>query len=174
MEEGNTKREGLLRTPSRYAKALLDCTTGYTENVNAVVNGAIFDDANNGIVIVRDITIASMCEHHLAPFTGKVHIGYIPNGKVLGLSKLSRIAEVFARRLQLQERLSRKIAEAIEEFLAPKGIAVVLECTHTCMTIRGVQKPGAETITHFMIGELERDPEKRKQFYNLLDLGKKA
>ncbi|QSZ35399.1 hypothetical protein DSL72_008269 [Monilinia vaccinii-corymbosi] len=167
-------REGLLKTPERYSKALLFLTRGYSQKVENVVNDAIFEVETKEIVIVSDIDVFSMCEHHMLPFIGKVHIGYIPNGRVLGLSKLARIVEIFARRLQVQERLTKQIAEAVEEVLHPLGIAVILECTHMCMTMRGVQKPGAMTLTQSMSGLLKDDQVEHQNFHALLNLRKRG
>ncbi|CAI7629294.1 unnamed protein product [Penicillium manginii] len=166
-------REGLIKTPDRYAKALLFFTKGYSDDINEVVNNAVFEVDHHDLVLVRDIDIFSMCEHHMVPFMGKIHIGYIPNGRVLGLSKLARIAEVFARRLQVQERLTQQVAEAIDQVLQPKGVAVVVECAHMCMVMRGVQKAGAITVTCRMTGMLQDDHKAREQFYTLLGLGQK-
>ncbi|KAH6654784.1 GTP cyclohydrolase 1 [Truncatella angustata] len=166
-------REGLLKTPERYAEALRFFTKGYSESTEEVVNDAIFTVDTHEIVIVKDIDIFSLCEHHMLPFTGKIHIGYIPNGRVLGLSKLARIAEIYSRRLQVQERLTNQVAAAIDELLSPKGVAVVVECTHMCMAMRGVQKPGAVTVTQSMTGSLEHDLEVQRKFYTLLGLGQR-
>ncbi|KAI1214176.1 GTP cyclohydrolase 1 [Annulohypoxylon truncatum] len=169
----NPDREGLMKTPDRYAKALLFFTKGYSEKVEEVVSDAIFSVDTRDLVVVRDIDIFSMCEHHMVPFVGKMHVGYIPNGRVLGLSKLARIAEIFARRLQVQERLTRQIAEAIDEVLSPLGVAVVMECTHMCMVMRGVEKTGTLTSTQSMLGSLKGNEKEQHQFYTLLGLGKK-
>lgn len=161
-------REGLVKTPSRWAKALLFMTRGYHQTCEEVTNGAVFSEDHDEMVVVRNIDIHSLCEHHMVPFTGRVHIGYIPNGKVLGLSKLARIAEVYARRLQVQERLTRQIADAIVESVEPLGVAVVVECTHMCMQMRGVQKVGASTTTSSVRGIFESNPKTRAEFFSII------
>ncbi|KAB5531327.1 hypothetical protein GE09DRAFT_1146726 [Coniochaeta sp. 2T2.1] len=166
-------REGILATPERYAKAMLFFTKGYQQNVADIVNGAIFHEGHNEMVIVKDIDIFSMCEHHLVPFTGKMHIGYIPKNSVIGLSKLPRIAEMFARRLQVQERLTKEVANAIMEVLKPQGVAVVMESSHLCMVMRGVEKTSATTITSCVLGCFERKEKTRNEFLSLVGVNRR-
>jgi len=165
-------REGLLKTPERWAKALLFMCHGYQMTPADVTNGAVFFENHDEMVVVRNIDIHSLCEHHMVPFTGHVHIGYIPNGKILGLSKLARIAELYARRLQVQERLTRQICNAVVETIEPLGVAVVVECTHFCMVLRGVQKTGAVTTTSSVRGCFETNPKTRAEFFSILHGGK--
>jgi GTP cyclohydrolase I len=160
-------RDGLLKTPSRVAKAMMWLTRGYTQTAAEVIGDALFEEDHENMVMVRDIEMYSMCEHHMLPFFGRVHIAYIPNGKIVGLSKLPRVVEVFARRLQVQERLGEQIADALEEVLHPKGVGVVIEAVHLCMMMRGVEKQSSRTITSSMRGLFRDDSKTRSEFLRL-------
>jgi GTP cyclohydrolase I len=160
-------REGLLRTPERYAKALKDLTKGYQEDPEQILRGARFSVDYDEMVIVKDIEMFSLCEHHVLPFFGKVHIAYIPKGKVMGLSKVARLVEVFARRLQVQERLTVQIAETIQQVIQPLGVGVVIEARHLCMMMRGVEKQHSATVTSSMLGAF-RSQQTRQEFLSLI------
>ncbi len=162
------EREGLLDTPNRVSKALRFMTKGYDEDPVAILQSALFTVDNQEIVLVRDIDFSSLCEHHMLPFMGRAHVAYIPNGRVVGLSKLARVVDVFARRLQVQERLTSQVAEAIQEALTPAGVAVVLEATHLCMVVRGVQKPNSVTVTSAMFGAFRDDAMTRSELMQLI------
>jgi len=161
-------RDGLLRTPARVEKAMRFLTSGYGLSVEDVIRGAIFDENHHNMVIVKDIEMYSLCEHHLLPFFGKVHVAYIPNGHIVGLSKLPRVVEVFARRLQVQERMTEQIASAIMEVLEPEGVGVVIEAAHLCMMMRGVEKQNSKTITSAMKGVFLDDIGTREEFLRLV------
>nr|POF15448.1 gtp cyclohydrolase 1 [Quercus suber] len=163
-------REGLRATPLRYAKAFLDLTKGYKVNEAQLVNEALFSENRNDFVVVKDITIHSLCEHHLLPFTGTMHIGYLPSETVIGLSKLPRLAEMYAHRLQIQERLTSDVAHAIMRILKPHGVMVVMEACHMCMVMRGVEKHGSSTVTSCGLGRFEKCAEKRSEFLSLVGL----
>jgi GTP cyclohydrolase I len=164
----DTEREGLLHTPDRVARSLRFLLSGYDLNVADVINGAVFAEPYEEMVLVRDIEVYSLCEHHLLPFYGKAHVAYLPRGRIVGLSKLPRIVEVFARRLQVQERLTTQIASAIDEALEPYGTAVVIEASHLCMMMRGVEKQNSRTVTSALTGAFQRDPKCRGEFLDLL------
>lgn len=163
-------REGLLKTPERVDKSMRFLTSGYSADIDAALNGAMFSVDYSEMVIVRDIDFYSLCEHHLLPFFGKCHIAYIPNGRVIGLSKIPRLVEIFARRLQLQERLTNQIAQTILEKINPLGVAVVCEGTHLCMAMRGVEKQNSYTITSAMLGMFRDQARTRMEFLELLKL----
>ncbi|GGI84082.1 GTP cyclohydrolase I FolE [Legionella impletisoli] len=162
------EREGLRDTPQRAANALRYLTKGYNEDLNEIINNALFESDMSEMVIVKDIEMYSMCEHHLLPFLGKCHVGYLPNGKVLGLSKLARIVDYFARRLQIQERLTSEIANCIAEITEARGVAVVVEARHMCMMMRGVEKQNSVMTTSVMLGEMRNNPSSRMEFLNLI------
>lgn len=161
-------REGLLRTPHRAAEAMKFLTQGYGQDVQTLLNGAIFHEDYDDMVVVRDIEFYSLCEHHLLPFFGKAHVAYVPNGRIVGLSKIPRLVDMFSRRLQVQERLTIQIAEALEEALQPQGVAVVLEGSHMCMLMRGVQKQQAEMVTSHVKGVFRTDRATRQEFMALV------
>ncbi len=161
-------REGLLRTPHRVAEAYRFLTGGYTMDIATVLNGAVFEERYDEMVIVKDIDFFSLCEHHMLPFYGRAHVAYIPNGKIVGLSKLPRIVDVFSRRLQVQERLTQQIAETIQKYLQPQGVAVVTEAHHMCMMMRGVQKQNSVTTASAMLGVFKNQVESRNEFMNLI------
>ncbi len=161
-------REGLVKTPYRVARAYEFLTKGYKQDIETVMNNAVFREKYNQIVIVKDIDFYSLCEHHLLPFFGKVHIAYIPNGKIVGLSKMPRIVEVFARRLQVQERMTEQIAETLYSYLEPYGVGVVVEAQHLCMMMRGVEKQNTVATTSAMLGEFHDDVKTREEFLNLI------
>jgi len=160
-------REGLLKTPERVAKSLTWLTRGYEMDVHEVVGDAVFEQTHTSMIMVRDIELYSLCEHHMLPFFGKAHIAYIPDNKIVGLSKLPRIVEVFARRLQIQERLTEEIAQAIQDALNPKGVGVVIEAYHLCMMMRGVQKQNSQTVTSAVRGIFRNDARTREEFLYL-------
>ena len=164
------EREGLVRTPLRVAKAWRFISKGYEQNLQDVLNDAIFEDKCSEMVIVRDIEFFSMCEHHMLPFFGKAHVAYIPRGKVIGLSKIPRILEMFSRRLQIQERITHQVAEALNELLDPAGVAVVLEGRHLCMQMRGVEKQNSFATTSAMLGEFHEEASTRAEFLSILGL----
>ncbi|MBQ2162473.1 MAG: GTP cyclohydrolase I FolE, partial [Bacteroidales bacterium] len=164
----DTSREGLLKTPERVAKALQFTTKGYSEDGIEIIRQAIFDEKYQQMVLVRDIELYSTCEHHMMPFIGKCHVAYIPNGKITGLSKIARVVETFARRLQVQERLTVQIRDCIQEALHPLGVAVVIEANHTCMQVRGVQKSNAITTTSAFSGVFLSSSRTRNEFLNLI------
>jgi GTP cyclohydrolase IA len=161
-------REGLVETPRRVEQSLTFLTSGYRVNLDDVINGALFTVEYNEMVIVRDIDVYSLCEHHLLPFFGRCHVAYLPNGKVIGLSKIPRIVDMFARRLQVQERLTSQIAEAIRDTISPLGVAVVMEATHLCMAMRGVQKQNSVTVTSAMLGAMRDDARTRHECLELI------
>jgi GTP cyclohydrolase IA len=163
------QREGLLRTPHRVAKALEFLTGGYTQDIEKVLNGAIFNERYSEMVIVRDIDFYSMCEHHMLPFFGKAHVAYIPNGKIVGLSKIPRIVDVFARRLQVQERMTQQIADTLFAALSPLGVGIVIEARHMCMMMRGVEKQNSVATTSAMLGVFREDVKTRQEFLKLIE-----
>jgi GTP cyclohydrolase I len=163
------ERDGLLDTPRRVQQSLEFLTNGYDVDPADVVGGALFEESYDEMVLVRDIELYSLCEHHMLPFFGKAHIGYIPRGKVVGLSKVPRLVDVFARRLQVQERLTREIAECLQELLDPAGVGVVIEASHLCMMMRGVQKQNSSTVTSCLLGDFRYDLRTRSEFLELVN-----
>jgi GTP cyclohydrolase I len=161
-------RAGLERTPQRVAKAMRFFTSGYTQNPADILNDALFEVTYDEMVIVKDIEFYSLCEHHLLPFFGRAHVAYVPNGKVVGLSKIPRVVAMFSRRLQVQERLTTNVAETLKQVLEPKGVAVVVEAIHLCMMMRGVEQPNASAVTSSIHGEFERDSKTRAEFMDLI------
>lgn len=164
----NPQREGLLKTPERVAKSVQFLTQGYKQDPDEILRSALFEEDYSEMVIVKDIEVYSQCEHHMLPFFGKAHIAYIPNGKIVGLSKLPRIVDAYARRLQVQERLTLEIRDCIQRTLEPKGVAVVLECSHMCMQMRGVEKQNSSTTTSAFKGLFMQNDSTRKEFINLI------
>ena len=165
----DTKREGLLNTPKRVAKAYEFLTAGYKINIKKLLNDAIFNEKYDEMVLVKNIDFYSLCEHHLLPFYGKVHVAYIPDGKIVGLSKIPRIVDMFSRRLQVQERMTQQIADTIDEFLQPKGVAVVSEAFHMCMMMRGVEKQNSSATTSAVHGVFKEDARTRSEFLELIN-----
>ena len=165
----NPNREGLIKTPLRVSKAWDFFSKGYKEDLDVIINDAIFEEDARDMVIVRDVEFFSLCEHHLIPFFGKAHVGYIPNGKVIGLSKIPRIIDMFSRRLQVQERLTHQIADAINSVLNPKGVSVVMEGRHMCMQMRGVEKQNSFTSTSAMSGQFKKSAETRSEFLSIIN-----
>jgi GTP cyclohydrolase I len=161
-------RQGLQRTPERVAKSLAELTAGSTQTVADVVGQGVFDEDCSEMVVVKDIEFYSLCEHHMLPFFGRVHVAYIPDGKIIGLSKIPRIVDVFARRLQVQERMTVQIAEALQAVLAPEGVGVVVDASHLCMMMRGVQKQNSSTTTSCLLGRFRTDPRTRSEFLDLV------
>ncbi len=165
----NPDREGLVKTPERVEKSLRWLTRGYGLTVKDAVGDALFEEEHNSMILVRDIELYSLCEHHMLPFFGRAHVAYIPNGKIVGLSKLPRIVDIFARRLQVQERLTDQIADAVMEVLEPHGVGVLIEAVHLCMAMRGVEKQNSRTVTNAVRGNFRSDPRTREEFLRLVD-----
>jgi len=164
------KREGLIKTPLRVAKAWKFFSNGYSQNLDDIINNAIFNEGSKDMVVVRDVEFFSLCEHHLLPFFGKTHVAYIPNGKVIGLSKIPRIIDMFSRRLQVQERLTRQIAEAVKDVLDPIGVATIMEGQHMCMQMRGVEKQSSLATTSSMLGKFRESDRTRAEFLSIIGL----
>ena len=162
------EREGLLKTPERVERAMRWLTRGYDLDAAEVIGDALFEETHQNMIVVRDIEFYSMCEHHMLPFFGKAHVAYIPNGRIVGLSKVARVVDVFARRLQVQERLTDQIAEALDDALAPRGVGVVIEASHFCMMMRGVEKQGSRTLTSALRGAFRDDASTRDEFLRLV------
>jgi len=165
------EREGLLKTPGRVARSIAFLTYGYQQDARTVIGDAMFEEEHSNMILVRDIELYSMCEHHMLPFFGKAHIAYIPDGRIVGLSKLARVVDIFARRLQVQERLTVEIAQAITDVLKPRGVGVVIEAAHLCMMMRGVQKQNSTTVTSAVLGSFREDPKTRDEFLRLIQNG---
>jgi GTP cyclohydrolase I len=168
------RREGLLRTPGRVARSLEFLTQGYQADPQKILNDAVFEESYNELLIVRDIDFYSMCEHHMLPFFGRAHVAYVPNGRIVGLSKIARLVEMYSRRLQVQERLTNEIAHVIEKVLQPRGVAVIVEAQHLCMMMRGVQKQNSWAISSAMLGEFESNSKTRAEFVQLVRSGRDA
>jgi GTP cyclohydrolase I len=166
------KREGLERTPERVAKSLEYLTSGYKQNVGEILNDALFTEEYDEMVVVKDIDFFSLCEHHLIPFVGKAHVAYMPHKKIVGLSKIPRLVEMFSRRLQVQERLTTQIASTLNDALQPRGVAVVMEAVHLCMLMRGVEKQNSKAVTSAMLGAFRDRPETRAEFMELIKAGR--
>lgn len=164
----NPDREGLLKTPERVARSMAFLTQGYQQDALTVIGDAVFEEENSNMILVRDIEFYSMCEHHMLPFFGRAHVAYIPDGRMVGLSKLARVVDVFARRLQVQERLTVEIAQALTDVLRPRGVGVVIEAAHLCMMMRGVQKQNSSTVTSAVLGSFRDDPKTRDEFLRLI------
>ena len=162
------KREGLLKTPERVEKSLKFLTSGYQIDIDELVNGALYNESYDEMVIVKDVDVFSLCEHHMLPFVGKCHVAYLPQGKIIGLSKVPRLIDVFSRRLQVQERLTTQIAKCLQEILKPSGVAVVIEAMHLCMSMRGVEKQNSYTTTSSMLGCFKEDARTRAEFLSLI------
>ncbi len=165
----NIFREGISKTPSRFAKAYQFLTSGYHLNLEEVINGAIFKESAEDMIIVKDIELYSLCEHHLLPFFGKAHVAYLPNEKIIGISKIPRIVDMYSRRLQLQERLTQQVAYALQRIIQPRGVAVVVEAQHLCMMMRGVEKQNSKLITSTMLDEFRNSQSTRMEFLNLIN-----
>ncbi len=169
MELGeDPSREGLKNTPERVEKSLKFLTSGYWTNIDDLVNGALYNEDYDEMVIIKDIDVFSMCEHHMLPFFGKCHVAYLPKGKIIGLSKVPRIVDAYSRRLQVQERLTNEIAHCLQNILQPNGVGVVMEALHLCMCMRGVEKQSSYTTTSSMLGSFKKDPRTRSEFLNLI------